>query len=115
MTDDTRQRNFAIGILRRTSLDFTDGIRVGSTKGHQEPPQAQSFVQRSSDGVDPLSITVSDPDHSIQERRYLTIGTSDRLRPLIVAHTELGNRVRIISARQLTSDEREAYEEEIHD
>ena len=64
---------------------------------------------------DPLSITVPDPDRSTEERRYLTIGMSDRLRPLIVAHTERGNRVRIISARQLTSDEREAYEEEIRD
>lgn len=62
---------------------------------------------------DPLSITVPDPDHSIEERRYLTIGMSDRLRPLIVAHTERGNRIRIISAPPLTTDERDAYEEEI--
>jgi uncharacterized protein len=74
-----------------------------------------SFSEAATAFGDPLSMTVPDPDHSIEERRYLTIGTSDRLRPLIVAHTERGNRIRIISARPLTSDEREAYEEEIHD
>ena len=74
-----------------------------------------SFSEAATVLSDPLSITVPDPHHSIDERRYLTVGMSDRLRALIVAHTERDNRVRIISARQLTSDEREAYEEEIHD
>jgi uncharacterized DUF497 family protein len=72
-----------------------------------------SFGEAATVFADPLSITVSDPDHSIQERRYLTIGMSNQLRRLIVAHTERGNRIRIITARPLTSAEREAYEEEI--
>ena len=61
---------------------------------------------------DPLSITVPDPDHSRQEDRYLTVGMSDRGRLLIVSHTEVdgGDVVRIISARQLTRQEREEYE-----
>lgn len=46
---------------------------------------------------DPLSITVPDPDHSWAEDRYLTVGTSDLGRLLIVAHTEEdeGDRIRI--------------------
>jgi uncharacterized DUF497 family protein len=32
----------------------------------------------------------------------------------MVAHTDCGERIRIISARELTREEREAYEEEIH-
>jgi len=62
---------------------------------------------------DPLGITAFDPDHSQSEDRYLTIGVSDRGRALIVAHTDRGDRIRIISARELTRAEREQYEEEI--
>jgi uncharacterized DUF497 family protein len=62
---------------------------------------------------DPLGITVPDPDHSEEEDRYITVGRSIRGRPLMVAHTERGDRTRIISARELTRSEREAYEETI--
>jgi hypothetical protein len=37
---------------------------------------------------DPLAITIFDPDHSGQEDRFITVGTSTRSRPLMVAHTE---------------------------
>jgi len=62
---------------------------------------------------DRLSITIYDPDHSIEEERYLTVGTSVAGRFLMVAHTDRGDRTRIISARELTRKEREAYENEI--
>ena len=61
-----------------------------------------------------LSTTVPDPDHSEEEDRYIIIGLSQRHRLLMVAHTERGERTRIISARTLTPAEREAYEEEIN-
>ncbi len=61
---------------------------------------------------DPLGATVSDPDHSSAEDRYITVGSSNRGRLLIVSHTDRGDRVRIISARELTRAERKAYEEE---
>jgi uncharacterized DUF497 family protein len=57
-----------------------------------------------------LATTVADPDHSIHERRYITVGESGRRRLLIVAHALRGDRVRIISARTLTRMERKAYE-----
>jgi hypothetical protein len=59
---------------------------------------------------DALSVTVGDPDHSAAQRRFITIGCSQRGRPLMVAHTQRGERVRIISARTLTRGERKAYE-----
>lgn len=62
---------------------------------------------------DPLSITMYDPDHSEEEDRYITVGTSMAGRFLIVAHTDRGTRTRIINARELTRAEREAYESEI--
>ena len=60
-----------------------------------------------------LSITIYDPDHSDREDRFMTIGTSDAGRFLIVAHTDRGDRTRIISARELTRKERKEYEKEI--
>lgn len=60
---------------------------------------------------DDLSITVLDPDHSINEERYITVGWSMRQRLLIVAHTERGDYIRIISARLLTRSEHKAYEQ----
>ena len=62
---------------------------------------------------DPLSITMFDPDHSESEDRYVTTGQSERGRAVAVAHADRGNRVRIISARELTRGEREDYEKEI--
>ena len=62
--------------------------------------------------ADPLSITVPDPDHSETESRLIIVGYSNRFRPLIISHTDRSGRVRIISARPLTSTERRDYEEE---
>ena len=72
-----------------------------------------SFEEAATVFGDPLSITVPDPDHSLEEDRYLTVGMSERGRLLIIAHTEEegGERIRIISARPLTPRERKAYEE----
>lgn len=70
-----------------------------------------SFAEAATVLGDDLSVTVDDPDHSEQEERFITIGLSNQGRLLIVAHTERGNTVRIISARELTAAEREAYEE----
>ena len=62
---------------------------------------------------DGLGITIYDPDHSDHEDRSITIGASVNNRLLMVAHTDRGDRTRIISARTLTRKEREAYAKEI--
>lgn len=71
-----------------------------------------SFNEAATGFGDPLGTTAPDPDHSLAEDRYITVGMSNRRRLLMVAHTERGERIRIISARELTRAEREAYEEE---
>jgi uncharacterized DUF497 family protein len=58
-----------------------------------------------------MSMTFYDPDHSIEEERYITIGMSRLGKLLVVAHTEREDRIRVISARQATRREREFYEE----
>ena len=70
-----------------------------------------SFSEAATVFGDPLSMTIADPDHSSEENRLLTIGHSERNRPLIISHVDHGERVRLISARRLTPSERRAYEE----
>ena len=60
---------------------------------------------------DPAFITVIDEEHSADEDRYITIGRSQRGRLLLVAHTDHGGRIRIISARKATRRERKFYAE----
>jgi uncharacterized protein len=61
---------------------------------------------------DPLSITITDPQHSIGEERWLLIGWSVAGRLVVVAHTERGDEIRIINARPATRRERQTYEED---
>ena len=60
---------------------------------------------------DPLGRVHSDPDHSVSERREILVGHSTRGRLLLVAFTQRGSRIRIISARRATRRERRGYEE----
>jgi uncharacterized protein len=60
---------------------------------------------------DPLYVDFYDPDHSFDEHRYIIIGESQQRRLLIVSYTERDERVRLISAREVTGSERETYEE----
>jgi len=60
---------------------------------------------------DPLSWTFADPDHSVGEQRFLTIGVSSQGKTLVVSHTDRGIKTRIINARPATPHERKDYEE----
>ena len=70
-----------------------------------------SFAEAKTVFDDPLYVDFYDPEHSESEERYLIVGESDRGRLLIVSYTERGDAVRLISAREVTRTEREAYEE----
>jgi uncharacterized DUF497 family protein len=70
-----------------------------------------SFEEAATIFGDPLAITYPDPDHSILEERFITVGLSRVNRVLIVAHTDRDQNIRIISARKTTDRERRHYEE----
>ena len=70
-----------------------------------------SFAEAATVFRDDLSISVPDPDHSMEEERFITVGVSSRNRLLMIAHAERGDCIRIISARELTPRERRQYEE----
>ena len=59
---------------------------------------------------DPLELTISDPDHSVGEFRFLSIASSSLNRLLVVSYTEREERIRIISARPAMPKERRQYE-----
>jgi len=59
-----------------------------------------SFSEASSVFADPFELTISDPDHSEGEYRFLSIGKTARNHLVVVVFTErLPNVIRIISAR----------------
>ena len=58
---------------------------------------------------DPLEMTISDDAH-LNEARFISIERSEAGRLIVVAYTEWGERIRIISARAATPKERRQYE-----
>ncbi len=60
---------------------------------------------------DSLQISIKDLDHSFYENRFITIGMSEKNRLLIIAHTFQNDKIRIITARKTTRNERTDYEE----
>ena len=59
---------------------------------------------------DPLSATFAEPDHSIEEDRFITVGYSSQGRLFVISYTERGDAIRIISARPATMLERKRHE-----
>jgi len=70
-----------------------------------------SFEEAETVFDDPLSITISDPDHSKSERRFLDIGESENGRIIVVSYTQRGSTTRLISGRAATRTERQKYAE----
>ena len=77
--------------LRKHSVSFREGMMVFN---------------------DIFAITFYDDAHSKHEQRFLTLGMSDLGRVLVISHTLVGEKVRLISARKATRHERELYEKE---
>jgi uncharacterized DUF497 family protein len=68
-----------------------------------------SFEEAATVFGDPLALAIED---AVDPERTLLLGTSERLRVLLVVHVELADEtIRVISARRATSHERRRYEE----
>ena len=57
-------------------------------------------------------MTVDNAEHSVGEMRYILVGQGHYGRLVVVAHTNSGETIRIISARPATGRERRDYEKE---
>lgn len=75
--------------LRKHGIDFADAVSVFS---------------------DDLAITK--PDERFDEERFITIGLDALGRVLVVVYTWRGQKIRLISARPATRQERRQYEED---
>ena len=71
-----------------------------------------SFEEAATIYDDPLSLTITDSEHSsLVENRFISLGMSVKDRLLVVVHCDRGNVIRIISARIATKSEKRKYEE----
>ncbi|MBU2570858.1 MAG: BrnT family toxin [Gammaproteobacteria bacterium] len=71
-----------------------------------------SFAEAKTVFDDPLYVDFYDPDHSYVEHRFILLGESVQGRLLFVSYMERNNIIRLISAREATTSERKAYEQE---
>jgi hypothetical protein len=70
-----------------------------------------SFDEAVSVFLDPMAVSGPDPDHSVDEYRYITFGLSRLGRVIAVCHAYRSGAIRIFSARRATRSERKVYEE----
>ena len=70
-----------------------------------------TFEEASTVFSDPLSVTIHDPEHSVEEPRFVIIGASHIDSLLVVVHSEEGDSIRVISVRRATRRERRTYEQ----
>jgi len=82
---------------------------IGKARANEKKHKV-SFYEASEVFDDDYSLSLPDPDHSIDEARYLIFGKSHQDRYLLVSYTERNSRIRVISARLMTAIERKAYE-----
>ena len=70
-----------------------------------------SFEEAQSVFFDDNALLIDDPDHSLDEARFLLLGISTSLRTVVVCHCvrEDGDVIRIISARRASRSERGRY------
>ncbi|GHT55335.1 hypothetical protein FACS1894109_01690 [Spirochaetia bacterium] len=70
-----------------------------------------SFDEAKSVFFDPNAKVIHDPDHSIEEERFIILGLSKKLNLLVVCHCYKENEdiIRIITARKATKQETDQY------
>ena len=71
-----------------------------------------SFEEASTVFTDSNAILFDDPEHSLDEERFIMLGFSNQSRMLIVCHCCRGENadiIRIISARKATKNEQKQY------
>ena len=92
--------------MRRLLFKWDDKKNTVNTKKH-----GVSFDEAKSVFYDEFAIQFYDPEHSESEDRFILLGTSFKLKTLVVCHCfrEEEIVVRIISARKADKDEGQVY------
>lgn len=87
-------------------FDWDEDKAIANLKKHKI-----SFEEAKTVFADPFSITVNDPKHSLDEHRFVDIGSAAKGKVLVVSYTQRGEKIRLISCRKSTKAERKIYEE----
>lgn len=90
------------------SMKFTWDERKNRTN---QQTHGVSFAEAQTVFYDNMARLIDDPDHSIDEDRFILLGMSQNLRLLAICHAyyEEGHLIRIISARKATKKEQQHY------
>jgi len=74
-----------------------------------------SFEEASTAFWDDHALVIDDPDHSLDEERFVLLGLSSNVRLVTVVHCFRGEDdvIRIISARRATRGEQTSYEPQV--
>ncbi len=90
-----------------TGFDWDEGNTRKNWQKHKVSPAEceQVFFNK------PLVVR-NDLKHSKYENRYYALGQTDRKRPLFVVFAVRNNKIRVISARNMSRKERRAYTNE---
>jgi uncharacterized DUF497 family protein len=91
--------------MRDSEFEWDDEKAKSNLKKH-----GVSFEEGATIFNDPKLATISDPDHSEGEERFVSIGVSVVRRLLTVIHAYRAERIRLISARKATKAEKKNYE-----
>lgn len=67
------------------------------------------FQEASTAFGDPMALDFDDPDHSLGEYRLLLLGMTITQRHVVISYTEREDQIRIISAREMTRNEKRIY------
>jgi uncharacterized protein len=101
-------------LIEGMNLDFEwDAVKAATNQSKH----GVTFEQASSVWQDGLALTVFDAEHSEFEERWFTLGVNSAGVMMVVSHTftatgPLHARVRLISARPATRNERKYYQDE---
>jgi uncharacterized DUF497 family protein len=91
--------------MENSEFEWDEEKAISNLKKHRV-----SFEEAATIFNDPRISTISDPDHSETEERYISLGKSVIMRLLSVIHTFREERIRLISARKATKAEKTTYE-----
>lgn len=100
MTDDLYEY-----LGQQFEWDPMKAARNATKHGIRFPEAATAFF-------DADALFEPDPDHSEAENHFLLLGRSIRENIVLVIHVVRGDRIRLISARKATSNERRRYVEQ---
>jgi len=92
--------------MRKLVFTWDDTKNISNERKH-----GVSFEEAQTVFFDENAVEFDDPDHSINEERFILLGLDQSLKALVVCHCYRNNEseIRIISARKATKKEQTVY------